>query len=195
MVKKDKKLNHGTAEGGGRAPALQDDKKRAQQAAPLQKSEEMSNRGIGGLRKGIMKGKKMKRISVRQRKLINYYLEGCTVRDAAIKAGYSKESAYTHGSRTLKRLYECGTLNETLEALGISDELLAIKIMEGLEATKPNGTPDYAVRHRYLETALKLRGALVERTNVEHECGDTLFDLIAKANSPEAENRDLRFEI
>jgi len=119
---------------------------------------------------------------MRQRKLIKYHLEGYTTKEAAIKAGYSKQSAYTHGSRALKRCYECGAINERLEALGLSDEYLAIKIIDGLEAKKEKGTPDYAVRHRYLETALKLRGQLVERKDVEQNIGDTLFDIIAKAN-------------
>ena len=136
----------------------------------------------------IMKGKKMKRLTVRQRKLMKYYFEGYTVKDAALKAGYSESSAYTHGSRALRKLDECGALDERLEALGISDDYLAMMITEGLKAKKAKGKPDYAVRFRYLEMALKIRGALAERKDVEHDVGDTLFDIIARANSPEAEN-------
>ena len=131
----------------------------------------------------MMQKKRKKRLTIKQRKLIKYYLEGDTVKDAAIKAGYSELTAYTHGSRTLKRLFECGALDEKLDALGLSDEDLAMKIVEGLEARRSEGRPDYGIRHRYLETALKLRGALVERTKVEHCLADTLFDVIAKANT------------
>ena len=142
----------------------------------------------------MMEKKEKKMLTIRQRMLIKYHLEGHTIKDAAVKAGYSEASAYTHGSRVLKNLYECGALDEKLAALGLSDEYLAMKIMEGLEAKNANGVPDYGMRHKYLETALKLRGELVEKTSVEHECGDTLFDIIAKANEEE-EGRQSRFDI
>ena len=138
-----------------------------------------------------MSDKRMnRRLTIKQRKLMKYHLEGHTIKDAAIMAGYSKYSAYTHGSRVLKRLYECGAVNEWLEILGLSDQCLAMKIIEGLDAKKADGTPDYAVRYRYIEMALKLRGAFVEKTNVEHDLGDTLFDIMAKANEVPSDHEE-----
>ena len=137
----------------------------------------------------MMEKRRKRRLTIKQRKLIKYHLEGYTTKEAAIKAGYSEQSAYTHGSRALRRLYECGAVNEWLETLGLSDESLAMKIIEGLEAKKEKGVPDYAIRHRYLETALKLRGALFGKKNVEDEAGSTLFDIIRKANEEGKFNR------
>lgn len=45
-----------------------------------------------------------------------------------------------------------------MELQGLTDELLIEKHMQGLSATKENGSEDYAVRHKYLDTAYKVKG-------------------------------------
>jgi len=132
-----------------------------------------------------MQGKKKKRLTDKQRKLIKYYFEGYTKKEAALKAGYKASYAGFIGWQTLRRLEARGALEDKFDALGLSDEDLVMKIVEGLEAKRPDGSADFAARHRYLETALKLRGVLVDRKNVEHRLAGTLFDVIAKANMEE----------
>ena len=132
-----------------------------------------------------MQEKKKRKLTEKQRKLIKYYFEGYTKKEAALKAGYKASYAGFIGWQTLRRLEARGALKEKFEALGLSDEDLVMKIIEGLEAKRPDGRADFAIRHRYLETALKLKSVLVERKNVEPRLTGTLFDIIAKANMEE----------
>lgn len=74
----------------------------------------------------------------------------------------SVESAASIASENLRKL----DLTKALEAYGVSDAYLTAKAQEGLEEPKKiHGTgdnfvelPDYGVRHKYLETLLRLKG-------------------------------------
>lgn len=114
-------------------------------------------------------------MSQRQKVAIKHVLNGDSVSKAMTKAGYRPSVA-----KNPKRLTESKTFLKTLEKLGITDEKLAKVLDEGLEATRAvvMGTksdesfvdvaPDFAVRHKYLETAIKLKG-YVEK---DKESGD-----------------------
>ena len=75
------------------------------------------------------------------------------------EAGYSKATA-----KTPSTVINSGGFQYLMEKAGITDEQLNTTLKEGLHATKVVGkegdieTADYAVRHKYLETALKLKG-------------------------------------
>lgn len=104
-------------------------------------------------------------MTVRQQKAIAHILEGDSARQAMLKAGYRENVADNP-----KNLTETKVFKDTLEKLGISDEKLATVLGEGLEATKPivmgikseesfvDVIPDHPTRHKFLETALKLKG-------------------------------------
>lgn len=92
---------------------------------------------------------------------------------AAVQAGYSHSTAINakkniekHGVRKL--------MEEIMEDRGLSDIKLVEILKEGLqESTKTCNAggnfitiPDYAVRHRYLETALKLKGKLTNNQSL-----------------------------
>jgi len=109
-----------------------------------------------------------KHVTIKQKRWLQYYLKtGDSVKSARKAYKCSKESAYTIANDNLSKL----EYPQFLEGIGITDVKLATKLNEGLEAhkivtshTEPDRIiPDMPTRHKYLETALKLKKRLVER--------------------------------
>lgn len=120
-------------------------------------------------------------LTLKQRKWIKVYLETGNASKAAMQIYDCKDrnSAAQIGFENLRKLnYE-----DFLEEAGITDELLQKKIMEGLESTRTVSAvktskdataestdfidvPDFMARHKYLETALKLKKRLIERADL-----------------------------
>lgn len=134
--------------------------------------------------------KKKKELTLKQRKWLALYLELGNASEAAMQVYNVKdrESAAQIGYENLRKLdYE-----DFLEAAGITDHLLQKKILEGLESNRTISAtvqiksndpavknkqatardidfidvPDFQVRHKYLETALKLKKRLIERKDL-----------------------------
>lgn len=124
-------------------------------------------------------------LTLKQAKWLKIYLETGNATEAAMQSYDCKDrdSAKTIGWENLTKL----DYSDFLEEAGITDKLLQEKILEGLDSTKPIGAlilvsgdkpmktkgnegqievPDYAIRHKYLETALKLKKRLTDR--IEH---------------------------
>lgn len=87
---------------------------------------------------------------------------GGDLKKAMNDAGYAK----TRGSNVLLR---SENFIELLDEYGVTDVKIAQKLAEGLEATKSvvmekgefiDVQPDFATRHKYLETLLKVKGHL-----------------------------------
>jgi|GEM_PF-3660503 len=130
--------------------------------------------------------------------------EGGSETDAYVSAFNVKnrDSARKMASKYKRDIEKSGHFSEILRIVGVDDINLAIKIGEGLEATRPIGSvtpdliiaiksavgkdqtvekireviqeltqmPDHNVRHKYLETALKLNKRLPEggtKTTIE----------------------------
>ena len=95
----------------------------------------------------------------KQRKVLLGRAEGKTQAQAAILAGYSPRSAHVTGHEILKK--HKSEFVEILEKAGVSDEKLAAVIVDGLDAwkrTECGEDKDYAVRHKYVETCLDIKG-------------------------------------
>ena len=103
--------------------------------------------------------------SVKQKIAIKHILNGDSASKAMIKAGYSPKTA-----KDPQRLTNSRVFLDTLEKTGISDELLAKTLLDGLTANKTivmgkesndsfvDIQPDFMVRHKNLVTALQLKG-------------------------------------
>ena len=79
-----------------------------------------------------------------------------------------KEAGYAKGyAKNPKELTETKSWAVLLKEY-LPDDLLTKVAQEGLEATtEPGGKlPDYVVRHKYLETALKMKNKLISKTDV-----------------------------
>jgi hypothetical protein len=127
-------------------------------------------------------------LTLKQRKFIKHYLETGNVSQSALRAGYKHRE---QGFETLSNLISRGFFDHYLEQLGIDDKLIAQTLLQGLKAMKIQSCniivkkdendqyvasensndfleiEDYATRHRYLETVLKLKKKFV--TNKEDD--------------------------
>ena len=150
-----------------------------------------------------------KKLTLKQRKWLKLYIELGNASEAAWQVYDCKdrESAAQIGWENIRKL----DVAELMEESGLTDKYLNDKLKEGLEANKQMGarivikknTPtsqadgelmpatsqtddfieveDYAVRHKYLETALKLNGRLVNKTDITSD-GERIFDVGAVLN-------------
>jgi phage terminase small subunit len=121
-------------------------------------------------------------ITIKQRKWIKLYLEYGNATKAAREVYDCKneDSAKVIGHENLTKL----NYQDFLEEAGITDDLLQRKIIEGLDANKTVSAmktsrdagadssdfidvPDFMARHKYLETALKLKKRLVDKMELD----------------------------
>lgn len=121
-----------------------------------------------------------KDLTLKQRKWLGIYLDTGNASEAAMQSYDCKdrESAAQIGYENLRKL----DYTSFMEEAGITDKLLQGKILEGLESTRAVSAivgsgatgkttdwidvPDYGIRHKYLETALKLKRRLIDRTDI-----------------------------
>ena len=102
--------------------------------------------------------------TLKERKFITAYIENNGNASKAYKVTHPKyegENAKVLGCRLLTKVNL--KTNELLNEMGMNDEQLHEKLMEGLEATKAVGllaesVDDFPTRHKYLDTAYKLKG-------------------------------------
>lgn len=103
-------------------------------------------------------------MTIKQRKVAKELFEnGGTMASALRKAGYSRAMVKNPQKVTRSKAFK-----EIIENMGLDNKSLAKALKEGLNATKiitrnkknlsSNSMPDYAIRHKYLVTALELKG-------------------------------------
>jgi hypothetical protein len=137
---------------------------------------------------------KRRKLTLREQRLIKALPHAKSISDAMRKAGYA-ESLINSGSRD--EILHKPTVIECMEKHGLTDDLCMKTHMEGMKATKVisamviRGKPDsiadekdgmadahsmtkdfvevddFAVRHKYLETAYKLKGHLKDKEPLE----------------------------
>lgn len=127
---------------------------------------------------GMVQTKKGKRpLNTRERKVIKELASGKSPIKALVSAGYSPYTAARNAAKKVLQLQV--PIQALMDKEGISDKRLLKVLNQGLDSTKcisaigdANGkstdfveVPDYSVRHRYLETGLKLRGHLKTQDN------------------------------
>lgn len=120
-------------------------------------------------------------LTLKQAKWLKLYLELGNATEAAMQSYdcANRESAAQIGWENLRKL----DYDAFLEEAGITDKLLQQKILDGLDSTRTvsavntskNATassndfvdvPDFLTRHKYLETALKLKKRLTDRLDL-----------------------------
>ncbi len=108
------------------------------------------------------------KLTLKQRKWLDLYIETGNATEAAMQVYRCKDrnSAKVIGHQNLTKL----NYAELLDAEGLSDDLLLKGVRLGLDASKLMSSgkevPDFFVRHRYLELALKLKGRLTNKLDV-----------------------------
>jgi len=135
--------------------------------------------------KVLEKGSK-KKVNIRWQIYKKERLSGKTQYDSAIAAGYSRSVALT----ACQKLENKVNFSDFMRKAGITDEKLANKINEGLEATKripatkyqdSEEVPDYTAQHNFTETALKLKGHLRDADNAQPQINIFLGNIVDRA--------------
>jgi len=121
-------------------------------------------------------------ITPRKRKLLKGIVDGKTQRQAAIDAGYSPKTADSQASQILKDVKVSASLQDMMDAAGLSNETLLAKHVELLHA-KRDDAPDYQVQFKALEACYKLKSAFVERKEITGANGVPL-DLVVNFVDP-----------
>lgn len=150
---------------------------------------------------GRAKKSKKDGLTVKQRKFIKYYLESGNVSQSALKAGYAFRQT---GGDTLSKAVVQEAFQMLLDKQGITDEKLNQVLGEGLDSTKVVGylhqykkkgkkgkvekiqpdeiissefidVPDMPTRHKYLETAYKVKGKVKDKVELSGADGEPLI--------------------
>ncbi len=126
--------------------------------------------------------KRKRKLTLKQRKFIKYYLESGNA-TASVMRAYNvrnKANAWAMTQQLLKTI----DFVELLELAGVSDAQLGNKMKEGLNATKltKGGAtiPDLELRHKYLVTALEAKHKIKNKLEVTGENGQPIrFNILA----------------
>ena len=120
------------------------------------------------------------KLTIKQRKWIKEYIKTGNATEAAMRVYDCKDkgSAAQIGWENMRKL----DMAELMEEMGLTDVALMNIGTEGMtKAVKQSMTgevhPDYAVRHKYWDTMLKLKQKLVERKDITSN-GEKLEQLV-----------------
>ncbi len=118
----------------------------------------------------------------KQRKVAQILLEdtGTSVGQAMRDVGYSKGYA-----KNPQDLIKTKSFQQILEEAGVSDEKLSKVLDEGLDAKNKDGA-DYSVRHKYLETAIKVKGHIKDSEPTGNTYNTFIQQNNLNPNAPEA---------
>ncbi|MDB4285620.1 hypothetical protein N9903_01805 [bacterium] len=109
----------------------------------------------------------MVQLSTREQKAVQGLLEGKSQTQAMVEAGYSQSMAHKQQKKVFGRDRIQSALVAAMESIGVDVEKLAGVIRDGLGANRlvfykatgePISIPDHAIRHKFLQTSLELRG-------------------------------------
>lgn len=141
---------------------------------------------------------KKKRDILLHKRAIKEMIKGKSRKRALMDAGYTENTAWKKGKRTIDRIAQNGGLKLAMEKAGLTDEYLAMGIKECTQATKKTYAqfkgiivderedPDFAVRKNAIDLATILRGDKTENLKIEHTLGemtpDEVEDALKKAN-------------
>lgn len=121
--------------------------------------------------------KKEKPLTVRQAKYLKALPTSKTKKEAAMKAGYTEETA-DNAKQKIEAMVGKSRMREAFEKAGITDERIAKTVRQAMKAKKAlvvhtgkdssmvHETPDYSTRIKAADLAGKFRGDFVEK--IEH---------------------------
>ncbi len=147
-------------------------------------------------------GNKEKKLTLKQRKWLEVYLETGNATEAARQAYNCKTdgAAGVIGYENLRKLKI--SISEMMDRMGLSDARLMKILEDGLTACKvelakfegnitdEKSFPDFPIRGVYLEKALKLKGLLRDRISLEDPDGKPLGPIILPVKEKDAQKID-----
>ena len=147
----------------------------------------------------------MKNLSVKERRFLKAYFEGKPLAECAKYAGSKgkdKDSLKVIGHQRLARLNL--SIDETLTLYGLSDEVLAKKLQEGLEAERlylasfegkfrdERKAPDVPTRLKAVELLGRLRGHFVDRHELTGKDGG---DIVLEVRPASAKKEPRKIQV
>ena len=114
--------------------------------------------------------KKPRPLTGREKKYVKLRAEGCKVGESSLRAGFATPQ---YGTYLKAQEHIQSAIQQAISDAGLTDELIAKRLREGVDATKLEvkkkgkkfiikTTPDFNVRHRYIETTMKAKGSLAQ---------------------------------
>lgn len=97
-------------------------------------------------------------LNPRERKVVCGLLSGLSPSQAARAAGYSESTVRRKSGIIAQRGRIRSAIAAAMAAAGINADVLARTIRAALDARTEKGAADWSVRHRFLETALRVGG-------------------------------------
>jgi hypothetical protein len=124
---------------------------------------------------------KLKEPSIRAKKYIKNKIAGMSNYQAAVKAGYSPETAKNAAKNVEKHGVEV-MMEDILNSAGLTDEYMAKKLHGATEATRIHGTNDnfvevldWMVILKALELGYKVKGKLIEKKDLNIKGGGVIY--------------------
>ena len=139
-------------------------------------------------------GQQREKLNRRELLAVQGIASGMTATAALLQAGYAKSVATTQQQSVLGKPRVQNALAQALEDAGIGTKFIARALRRGLAAKRgiyQDGKlvarePDHGNRHKYLTTALELRGDLERRREVGEETWESvLFQIRARRTESE----------
>ncbi len=124
---------------------------------------------------------KDRRFTFKENRFIRFYIESGNASDAALKAGYKQRQS---GYENLTKPYIQESFKHIADQVGITDEAIAKLLKAGLEADTGNEVKDFLIRHKYIDTILRLKGYLTKgkKSKSMGSCYDNFVMLYGKKN-------------
>lgn len=132
-------------------------------------------------------------LNVREAKAVQGLLEGKSAHQALKDAGYSKATAEHQAASVLGKPRVQSAMLKMMDEMGISESMLVQTLKRGLKAKRSFitrygdeiKTKDFSVRHKYLQTALELRGDLKRKDEAdEGSWEEMIFQVRARRTLP-----------
>jgi len=112
--------------------------------------------------------KKPRPLTDREKKYVKYRTDGCKTGESSLRAGFASTQ---YGTYLNAQEHIQGALQSAIEDVGLTNELLAKRLKEGVDATKSEvrkkgkevvitEVTDFGMRHKYIETTMKAKGSL-----------------------------------
>jgi len=107
-------------------------------------------------------------LRAKYKKFATSVIEGNTIRQSAIDAGYAPGRASEQGSRLMRNTTVRQLFEREFKKIGAGRDFWANKVRDGAEANDDKGNPDWRTREGYINMALRIWGALSRDGEGEH---------------------------
>ena len=121
------------------------------------------------------------KLTGKERTIVKALTQGKEDKEALKIAGYSPSYIKNEGKKLIEKPVIQSTLNIIMENSGITDEFMMGRLKEGMDAKKQIAikdldegektvieVDDLGMRHKYLETGLKLKGHMDKKVDIVH---------------------------